>query len=175
MARGGLGVPAAEDGAVGERVVAPAVGGVARHAGVGGRVDPVALEAPAAVGGRHVPAGRLEPAVVVGQVDVARGGLGVPAADDGSVRLGVRPPARLRLGDEPALGEVSVGADPVALEAAGRAGGSRRDHAPVGDDACAALHVVGPAGVRVPAVLLDRLSRDGGRCLGGLDGARGVV
>ena len=55
----------------------------------------------------------------------------------------------------------------MALDGAGCAGGSRRNHALVGDDACAALHVVGPAGVRVLVVLFRRLRRDGG--LGGDD------
>ena len=84
MARGGVGVPASDDAARGQRVVRPAVGRVARHAGVGGRVDPVALEAVGAVGG-HDPAGAGEEPVVVGEVDVARGGVGVPASDDGAV------------------------------------------------------------------------------------------
>ena len=43
VARRGIRLPAAQDVASGRRVVVPAVGRVAGHAGVSGRVDPVAL------------------------------------------------------------------------------------------------------------------------------------
>ena len=85
VARRGIRLPAAQDVASGRRVVVPAVGRVAGHAGVGGRVDPVALET-VTVGVGHVPAGRLESAGTVGQVDVARRRVYVPTAHRIAVR-----------------------------------------------------------------------------------------
>ncbi len=156
----------------------PPVGRVAGDARVGGRVHPVALEA-RVVGSRHVPARRLEPAVVVCEVDVTRRGVRVPSSCDGAVSLGVRPPVGLAIGDEPALGEVSVRTDPVALPADPLARGGNIGDYPVRDDSNIAPRVVGPAGVSVPAIVLRRLCghggllRDGGRSFSGLDGTRG--
>ena len=128
-----------------------------------------------------MPALRLEPAVVVGEVDVARRGVRVPSARDGAVGLGVRPPTGFRLGDEPSPNKVSVRADPVALPAGLLARGGNIEHKPGGGDAGATFHVVGPAGVSVPPILFRRLCGHGGllcdwgRHFSGLDGARGGV
>ena len=69
-------------------------------AGAGLGIDPVALGA-LPVGGADDPARGGEPAVVVGEVDEARGGVGPCAADDEAVggRVGLVARA-LRGGDE---------------------------------------------------------------------------
>ena len=146
----------------------PAVGGVARLGGVCRGVDPVALEA-LAVGVAHDPAGALEPAVVVRQVHVAGGGVGVAAAHDVALGAGVGPPAGLGLRHEPGLGQHAVGAEPVALEAVGPVGGV---HQPAGVRAAVGVVVAHLPGALDPAAL-DR-GRLGLRCgLGGRGGGRG--
>ena len=94
----------------------PAVVGAARHARVRAGIDPVALQA-VAVGGGHHPAGRLEAAVVVGEVDVAGGRVDVLAAGHVAVGRGVGPPAGLGLGDQRGECEQTAPPEPIALQA----------------------------------------------------------
>ena len=98
-----------------QRVVRPSVDGVAGHAGSSVRVDPVALE-PIAITVRHVPAGRLKTAVVVGEVDVARGDIRILAAYNVAGGSGVGTPARGGGIDE-AIPDVGALLEPVTLKA----------------------------------------------------------
>ena len=100
IARGAIrGVRATKHVAGRERVVVPAIRGVALHRRVGRRVDVVALGAVAVVIG-HDPARILEPAVVVGQIDPAVRRDVLPAYDI-TLRARVSPPARaVRVGVE---------------------------------------------------------------------------
>ena len=109
-------VLAAGDVALGPGEVWPALGGVPGDAGVGVRVDVVALQALTIVAA-HVPARRQQPTVVVGKVDVARGRVPVTPAHDVALGAGIRPPARLTRTDESAGDQPSVRAQPIALHA----------------------------------------------------------
>ena len=132
---------------------------------MGRGVDPVALGALAVSGGDHPPRGR-EPAVVVGEVDIASPWIGIPSSRNKALGTGIGPNGRTDL-DKAVKHDVSC-LHPVTLQALAECAGDEpsiaeaasalkfpvivcHDKAAFGRCICSANHVTSRMGVVGPA------------------------
>jgi hypothetical protein len=79
-------------------------------------IDPITLQALAVIAG-YQPAGVLELAVIVCEIDIASRRIGVTAAHHVTILGGIGPPAGIRAIDQLGKSEQAVCAEPVALQA----------------------------------------------------------
>ena len=97
--------------------MAPSVGRTPGNARAGLVINPVALQRATGICPGHDPAGALQPAVIVRQIDVARGRVGPLAPNDGARPSCIGLPACLGGGDE-RIGHRSPVLKPIALQVA---------------------------------------------------------